>query len=42
MSAKSELEYVPGDIVRKAIYGVGHADVMVRIEDVSEVDFNRF
>ncbi|CAG8464650.1 9088_t:CDS:2 [Paraglomus brasilianum] len=42
MSANGELEYMPGDVVRKAIHGVGHADVIVRVEDVREVDFSHF
>ncbi|CAG8504808.1 3201_t:CDS:2 [Funneliformis caledonium] len=41
-SADGELEYMPEDPVRKVIYGSLHADVIVKMEDVREVDFAQF
>ncbi|CAG8563910.1 4844_t:CDS:2 [Ambispora gerdemannii] len=41
-SADGELEYMPEDHVRKVIFGTGHAEVIVRIEDMREIDFTQF
>uniref|UniRef100_A0A1D1Z9V6 Leucine--tRNA ligase n=1 Tax=Anthurium amnicola TaxID=1678845 RepID=A0A1D1Z9V6_9ARAE len=41
-SEDGELEYMPEDPVRKVIYGSIHADVIVKMEDVREVDFTQF
>ncbi|CAG8452582.1 4757_t:CDS:2 [Acaulospora morrowiae] len=38
----SDLEYMPGDLVREVIKGVEHADVTAAIEDVNTIDFNYF
>ncbi|GBB92523.1 hypothetical protein RclHR1_02020005 [Rhizophagus clarus] len=41
-SEDGELEYMPEDPVRKVIYGTIHADVVVKMEDIREVDFSQF
>ncbi|CAG8522778.1 4440_t:CDS:2 [Acaulospora colombiana] len=41
-SADGELEYMPEDPVRNVIHGTIHADVVVKVEDIREVDFNQF
>nr|CAG8549487.1 7576_t:CDS:2 [Entrophospora candida] len=41
-SADGELEYMPEDPVRKVIHGTLHADVVVKMEDINEVDFTKF
>ncbi|CAG8469237.1 18613_t:CDS:2 [Acaulospora morrowiae] len=37
-----DLEYIPSELVRKAITGVNHATLVVSIEDNGLVDFNNF
>ncbi|PKC62167.1 hypothetical protein RhiirA1_424126 [Rhizophagus irregularis] len=41
-SEDGELEYMPEDPVRKVIFGTIHADVVVKMEDIREVDFSQF
>ncbi|CAG8551712.1 29103_t:CDS:2 [Gigaspora margarita] len=41
-SSDGELEYMPEDPVRKVIHGVLHADVIVKMEDIREIDFTQF
>lgn len=36
------LEYVPSDIVRDVIVGVEHADLIVTVEDIREINFDFF
>ncbi|CAG8541551.1 11687_t:CDS:2 [Diversispora eburnea] len=41
-SSDGELEYMPEDPVRNVIHGTIHADVVVKVEDIREIDFNQF
>ncbi|CAG8686344.1 15130_t:CDS:1, partial [Cetraspora pellucida] len=41
-SSDGELEYMPEDPVRKVIHGALHADVIVKMEDIREIDFTQF